>query len=203
MSAPVVWRPARLSFGAGSFGVTPVTAADLKAHARVDFADEDAAVEDYLAAAADMVERRTGRLLTERAVTLALPSFPARIDQEIELPGGRCASVSSVAYADSAGEALTLDAEDYYLDAARTPARLGLAGGSLWPVTRPWGLPVTISYVAGYVADAAPPLLLQAVRLLATEMFDQRRDAVVGASVSPAALAAERCMEPWLIREMF
>lgn len=203
MDAPVVWRPARLAFGQGSFGVSPILAADLKLHARIDAADEDAAVAQQLAAAADMVESRTGRLLTERAVTLRLPAFPARIDQEIDLPGGRCASVTSISYVDADAAAQTLAVEDWYLDAVSTPARIGLAGGALWPVTRPWGLPVTIAYVAGYAANACPPALLQAVRMLAAELHDQRREGVIGVSATAAPVGATALMAPYVIPRLF
>lgn len=203
MTAPVVWRPARQAFAQGSFGVAPITLADLKAHARIDAADEDAGVTSYLAAAAGRVERLTGRLLTERAVTLALPSFPPLAAQEIALPGGRCAAVASVAYVDAGDAALTLAAEDWWLDAVSAPARLGLAGGALWPVTRPWGLPVTIGYTAGYADGAQPPDLLAAVMVIATEMYEQRRAAVIGASVGRAMLDPAALIEPWKIVAMF
>lgn len=203
MSASALWRPRAQAFAQGAFGVAPITLSDLKAHTRIDAADEDTGVAAYLAAAADMVERHTGRLLTERAVTLGLPGFPDRADQVIELPGGRTASVTSVTYVDAGEDSLTLDAEDRWSDLASVPARLGLAGGAMWPVTRGWGLPVTISYVAGYAADSQPPALLQAVRMIAAELYEQRREGVVGASVAAAPVGAMDLMAPLVIWRMF
>lgn len=203
MTAPLLWRPARQAFGQGSLGVAPITSSDLKTHARIDFSDEDATVAACLAAAAGVVESHTGRLLTERAVTLALPAFPARADQVIELPGGRTASITSVSYIDAGDASLALEAGDRWLDAVSIPARLGLAGGGMWPVTRPWGLPVSIAYVAGYAAGAQPPELLQAVRMIAAELFEQRRDGVIGASVAAAPLGSHRLMRDFVVARMF
>lgn len=199
MTAPVAYRPARFSFAQGSFGVAPITAADLKAHVRIDGTDDDATTAIYIAAAADHVERVTGRLLTERAAVLSLATFPPMVNQEIVLLGGRCASLTSVEYADEAGAPQVL--ADVYADLVSTPARVGLAGLTTWPAVRAWGLPVTVSYVAGYTTP--PPSLLHAVRLLAAEMHERREDAIVGVSTTAAAVSADRLMGPYVIHGMF
>ena len=181
-----------------------MTTADAKLRLRVDHADEDALIADLVAAATEHVERVTQRLLAARECVLRLPGFPGD-GRDIELPGGRVASVTSVVWRDADGVSATLDAGRYEVQ-GHSPARLALTDADGWPTAGTVGLPVTVTYVAGWEAVSGdyganvPEALRTAVAMIAGEMFEQRREALVGVSQAAASVGAQALMGPWRIR---
>lgn len=154
-----------------------VTVDQLRAHTRIDSDSEDSLLESYLAAAVEMVEGETQRLLTRRAITLRLPALPDAFTP-LELPGGVVASITSVT---ADGEVIEPEAYDVVGD---SPAMLYPLAA--WPIVTGEGLPVTIIYQAGYAAEGTPPSLdyganvpadlRVAVMMIAAEMERQRTE---------------------------
>jgi uncharacterized phiE125 gp8 family phage protein len=176
-------------------------AAEAKAHARIDYSDDDDLLTAYLLAACGTIEAWTGRVIQSRTATLRLPRFPTHDDQAIELPGGNVSAVASVAYTDANGDAATLSSSLWTIEtSSRGPAALRLIYGETWPAVQERGLPVVITYTAGWAADAIPAALEHAVKLMVAEMHERREIAVIGASVSMAPFAVQALISAWRLR---
>ena len=161
-------------------GIVPIY--DLKEHLRVTDGHDDDIIRLYGISATAAVERWTQRLLTSRQVVLKLQCLPSG-REPIELPGGAVASVTSVVadlLAITGGVAL-----------GDSPAVLVPAAD--WPSVVGEGYPVTITYVAGFVA--VPMDLQHAVKMLVAEMYERRANAVEG-PINRAIVSAEYLMEP-------
>lgn len=161
-------------------GVVPLD--QMKEHLRVTGIDEDFLIGQYGQAATAAVERWTQRLLTSRQVVLKLQCLPSG-QEPIELPGGAVASVTSVV-----ANAVAITG---CVALGDSPAALVPAAD--WPAVTGEGYPVTITYVAGFVA--VPMDLQHAVKMLTAEMYERRANAVEG-PISRAIVSAEYLMEP-------
>jgi uncharacterized phiE125 gp8 family phage protein len=163
-----------------------VTMADMQAQVRGLDPVEATLMEGYILAAQSVVEKRTQRLLSRRAVTLRLPGLPFA-NCPVELPGGEVASITSVT-ADGAAVTGTTAFGD-------SPAVLLPADE--WPAVTGEGYPVTIIYQAGFAP--APADLKAAVMLLAADLFENRANSGPG-PMAEVPLSAQMLMEPWRIR---
>ena len=136
------------------------------------------------------MEAVTWRALIQQTWVLTLPAFPA----VIYLPKPPTASVTSIAYIDTAGASQTLSTDIYALDSRQEPARIVTKFGQVWPATRAQNEnAVTVTFVAGYGASASsvPEPLRHAVRLLAGMLYENREAVACGnVPLLPFALAA-------------
>jgi len=206
---PEPWRPTARRFQADP-PPGPVVERDalMKLASRIGAPDEDALLDVYIAAAVAHVERATGRLLAARTAWLMLPDFPPGCGQAIELPGGLVQSITAVTYVDDGGAVQTIAPEEYALEASDgAPALLRPTYGVIWPVTRPWALPVTVSYVAGWPAQGipedfgalVPAPLRTAVLMLAAELYERREIAIVGTIISRVPVGVDMLVAPWRV----
>lgn len=159
-------------------GVVPLD--HLKDHLRVTDNTEDFLIGQYGYAATLAVERWTQRLLTSRQVVLKLQCLPSG-QEPIELPGGAVSSITSVV-----ADGVTITGG----------VALGISPAVLvpvadWPAVVGEGYPVTITYVAGFVA--VPMDLQHAVKMLTAEMYERRANAVEG-PINRAIVDAEYLM---------
>jgi hypothetical protein len=93
----------------------------------------------------------------------------------IRTPRPPLISVSSISYVDTAGATQTADPSTYLVDTASLLGRVFPAYGSYWPVTRPQGGAVTMTYVAGYGAAAAvPDDIVTALKIAVAYLFENR-----------------------------
>jgi uncharacterized phiE125 gp8 family phage protein len=162
--------------------VTPPTAeavslAEAKAHLRVDFdnGDDDALITAMISAATDALHY-LNRTIAPSTLALDLDVFA----DEIALPRPPLISVGSITYKDATNTAQTLSSSVY--ESVIDSEGLGfvrLAYGQSWPETRSGGLPITITYQAGYSATPAP---IKAAILLRLGRLYELRDA---ASLAP------------------
>lgn len=153
-------------------GTDPVSVDDFKAHARIDYSEEDLLLAGYLKAARDMVERDSQRALFTQTWTLKLDAFPCDV---IELRVCPVQSVTSIVYTDTAGASQTWSASNYVVDVQSEPATITLANGQTWPSTLDQANVVTVTFTAGYAtASAVPPLACQLIRLLAAHWYRNR-----------------------------
>lgn len=164
--------------------ITPVTApvvalALLQVQCKVDVSagvsEQDARIEQALAAAREFAEHYTQRSIGAQVIELALDSFP---DAGIELPLG-AASITSIKYTDAALVEQTIASNLYTLD-----------DYSL----KHWAMPVDVWPTTGAVANAVkvryttpaalPAAVTQALLLLTAHYFENQQAVIVGSSMS-------------------
>lgn len=169
--------------------VEPVSVAEFKAHARIDGNEEDDVIAAYLASARQHCEAYLNRNLTGGANTLRL-SMDSFYDERythcgtIYLPNPPLVSSTSVSvtYASSAGSTGTaVGSSVYTVDTDSEPARLAPAYGETWPSPIRQLNAVTVTYSAGYsTASAVPQGVRTAIKMLASNWFENREAAVEG-----------------------
>lgn len=149
-----------------------LTAADLNLHARIDSADEDPLLEEYIAAATELVEADASLYLRPASLSLHLDEWPDCGPVRIE----RCpvTAVTAVNYIDPDGAAQVWDDAEYDVDLVSRPARIEPAFGFYWPVPRSSQRAIEIEFTCGYADGACPQLALQMIRLLVGHWFENR-----------------------------
>lgn len=142
----------------------PVSLDLAKQHLRIDHDDEDDLIRAWISAARELCEAHTGRRLVTQTLRLTLPAWPC--DSVIRLPVEPVASVTSVVYADAAGDAVTLESGDYQEWLDHSPPIVAPLAGEVWPVVEYGNLkPITVTFVAGTATTAVPAALKAAVLL--------------------------------------
>lgn len=162
---------------------------ELKAACRADdFSDDDALIAAFGRAAAARIERLTGRLLTERTVTMRMAGLPCG-RTPVRLRGGRVADVTSITVngVSVTGFEVVGDAPAHLIPAADWPAAIGQ------------GYPVEIVYTAGFFV--APSDLAHAVKMLTVDLYDHRSsgssDQSNAAPATVMALIEPHRILPW------
>lgn len=158
-----------------------VSLSEALAHLRVDGADDNALINSLISASTDALSY-LNRTILPSTLALDLDAF----EDEIALPRPPLVAVSSILYKDAGNVAQTL-ASDVY-DVVTDSAGLGfvrLAYGKNWPDVRDGGLPITITFTAGY---SAVPQAIKAAILLRVGRLYEMRDA---ASLTPRLRAEE------------
>lgn len=132
----------------------PVTAADIKAAARIDDAVFDAQLTGLLIPAIRQeAEHRLGRRLITQTVELVMDAFESGEHIDLTLPDAQ--SIASIKYLDAAGAEQTLSGTVYQLDADSTPSRALLKPSQDWPVTQDVPNAVRVRFTVGYGATAS------------------------------------------------
>ncbi|HXG56680.1 MAG TPA: phage head-tail connector protein [Vicinamibacterales bacterium] len=140
----------------------PFSLAEAKAQSRIDLAEEDALLEDYLKAATRRVETDTGMALLTQTVDLTFDGLPQGWGV-LDLPIGPVQSITSVTYIDTSAVSQTMASGDRLLSGSR----IGLIDTASWPTDIRGFAPVTVRVVAGYTTAALIPAdLRMAVRLV-------------------------------------
>lgn len=149
----------------------PLTAAEIRLHSRIDAADEDSLLEDYVAAAAEAVAAHIGRPVGVTQYRLSLDCFPCG---DLLLPRPPAVSVDALDYTDSAGAAQSLDAaSDVQVDLESEPARIRPLVDADWPETQTDAVSaVQVTFTAGRAVVS--PAVLQAIRLLVGTWYEHR-----------------------------
>lgn len=182
-----------------------VTAAETKAHLRIDHAADDDYVTNFvIPAARRFAETLTHRSFITQTWILRLTGFGG--GGPIVLPRPPLVSVTSVAYTDSAGASQTWAASStgYVLEQPSGEhamhATIRPAYGETYPSTRTIVDSVVITYVAGYGAASAVPVgIKHGVLMLCEDLYRQRSSAVEGRVVTQkAAIAAEALLSPFI-----
>lgn len=160
-----------------------VSAADARAHLRVDDDAEDALIEAFSDAAQahiDGPDGWLGRSLGKQTLELRRCGFPTWI----ELPFGPVRSVASVRYIDPDGIEQTLDPSAYVVQGDI----IACAHGVTWPGLRSERENIRIRYDAGYPdtegaepKPTVPAPIVAAIKLMIGDLFENR------ASVAPGA----------------
>lgn len=151
----------------------PVTASEVKLHAKIDTSADDALITILIAAARQQAELELGRKIITQTLDTYFDAFP----EEIRLMPIQ--SVTSITYADGNGDTQTLSASAYQVDAVGHHARITPAYGYTWPSTRSDQLnAVKVRYVAGYGLQAAVPACIKNWLLIRVAQAYEQRQAV-------------------------
>jgi uncharacterized phiE125 gp8 family phage protein len=178
---------------------TIVSTADLKTHLRITFTDDD----DYIAmlegAAVRMVEEYTNTYLA----TTSLIQYGTRFsDLKILYKSPVSNTVEhlpTVSYY-SGGAWNTLATSEYEFVPLIKPARLYPSDDSSLPSTDDVFQAWKISYTAGYTS--VPDPLIQAIKIIVADMYENRQSVIVGKIVSTIPKTAEYLMNPYKIQTL-
>lgn len=127
----------------------PVSLDELKAHAVIDFDDDDAHLPRLIRAARGLFESETGLVLVEQEWLIAFEGFT----HYMTLPIVPLRSVEAVRYFDVDGVKQTLDPATYQVEATGLMPQLSPARNTTWPSVDCYKrMPVEVTVKAGYVA---------------------------------------------------
>lgn len=203
-SGQAIFRPNRWNVSKTDSAEEPVGLEEMKAHARIDDADNDATISGMIAAARRWIEAFTHRALITQTYVYKIDAFPGPTTTVIALPGGNTQSVTSIAYLDTDGNSQTWAASKYITDLVSEPALIGLAYDEDWPSIREWDLPITITYPAGYGDDPGdvPEELRTAIKILAAELYENREASIIGAPISSVPWGAQMLADRYRIHRV-
>lgn len=176
----------------------PVSVGDVLTHSRIDSHDDDTYLAGLIIKATRAIERELDRQFITATWKLYLDEFPG----EILLRKLPVASVTSVAYVDTAGSAQTLAATEYQTDytAPDSPGRIRPAYGKTWPSTRADTYnAVTVTFTAGYgAASAVPQTIKHAICMMVGHWYENRELEASGEGLSAESRALSYAMA-WLL----
>lgn len=176
-----------------------LTLADVKAHLRLDGAEEDALLQSLIRVAREHLERTTGLCLMTQGWRLALDSVPE--DGVILIAKGPVQSIESMVLYDADGEAAPQPLTGSVLDGAARPARLLLN-------VRTLGMRalngIEIEFVAGFGESGAdvPDTLRRAMLMHVAQMFTFRGAVAVDDQPADIPSGYERLIAPFLMRRL-
>lgn len=131
----------------------PVTAAEVKAAAKIDGTEFDTQITIAIAALRALAEQKLGRRLITQTCEIVLDAFPAA---EIDLQLPDVQAISSVKYLEAtAGTETTLASDQYSLDGDSTPCWLLPAYDTDWPDTYDTVNAVRVRFTVGYGSSAS------------------------------------------------
>lgn len=153
----------------------PVSLADMKLFARIDFPDDDPLWPGFITSARERCEIIAQRRFILRTMRLLMDFFPGYVDFKlagqkvsspfvsgsnavlvgiryaIALPYPRVRAIQQFSFQDANGQPQQmLAATDYIQDLASQPARLMPLFGNMWPVARVVANAVQVDYITGY-----------------------------------------------------
>jgi uncharacterized phiE125 gp8 family phage protein len=177
----------------------PVTLGLAKQWLRVSADDQDAIIAALITAARQKVEDDTGYALFTSTYTYAIDQAPA--GGIITVPIAPLASVTSITSYSTADVSAVVAASVYRVDIQSVPGRIVLKDGQAWPTgLRPQSGLVVVC-VAGHATIAAiPEPLVQAMRLLISQWYEQRESVIVGTTASEVPLAYDALIAPYRLR---
>ncbi len=173
----------------------PVSVADFKAHQRIDGEAEDPQCSAFVKGAAEFYQTATSRQLVSATYRLSLPCWWDS-DGYVSLMPAPVASITSIQYYDGDGVQQTWSSSNYYVDTGSEPGRVYLAAGASFPNHQTREDAIWINYVAGYgAASAVPSIDKAAIKLLASNWYENREATIVGTIVSDLPFALKAIIE--------
>jgi uncharacterized phiE125 gp8 family phage protein len=168
---------------------TPVTLAEVKAHLRVETADEDDYLSDLMATAIAHVEQATGRALITQTWRLYFDAWPPETGNDllVELSVSPVRAIDEIRVYDSEGTPETLTSDNWTLDAVSEPARL-LLSDAVSPEQELNGIEIDVEAGFGDTGADVPDTLRRAILVLCAHWHELRgsaSDASIEASEPP------------------
>jgi uncharacterized phiE125 gp8 family phage protein len=152
----------------------------------------------YLYSAVEHAEAIMRRKLLTQTWDYWIDAFPET--DYIDLPFGNLQSVTHVSYVDSSGDVTYLAAgTDYDVNTAGDGVgQIVLPYGASWPSFTPYpSHPVRIRFVCGWAsADAIPPDIANAVKMIAADLYENRGERITGTIVTENKMA-EMLLAKW------
>ncbi len=165
----------------------PVSLDFAKKHSRVLNNAENDLVQEYLGTAREFIETVTDLQFMTATWVLTLRGFPGSVPgiipgpawpgAQVIFPHPPLQSVVQVQYVDTDGNTQVLSPALYQVMTSSLLGRMWPARLQVWPITDPQTLnAVIITYKAGYGdASKVPKRAKQAIRVLATHMYENRQ----------------------------
>lgn len=177
----------------------PLTLAEVKAHLRIDGAEEDALLASLIRAAREHLERETGLCLILQRWRLYLDHWPK--DGVIRLAKCPVQAIQNVTVYDGEGAALDVSLEDHLLDGEGRPARLWLKNPPS-PGRAVNGIEIDFSAGFGEAGTDVPDTLKRAVSIHVGHMFAFR--GAISPEDQPAGIpdGYERLIAPFRLRRL-
>lgn len=201
--------------------VEPVTLIQAKAHLRITWTEDDAYVTTLIAAARRYCEAAAKRTFVNTVYAMVDDAFPFSVNPinrqvrefygqfsspqgavfpgvmamnagVIQFPRAPLVSVQSVNYIDASGNPQTWASSNYTL-VTGSPGRMQPVFGQIWPVTLPVIGSVSITFTAGYSADASlvRETDQQAVLLMLGHLWENREAVTLDGTPCPVPLTLD------------
>ena len=177
----------------------PLTLVEVKAHLRLDGAEEDTLLNGLVTAAREHLERQTGLCLMTQTLRLYLDEWPQ--GGVIQIARGPVQAIVNVMVHEADGTPVQVSLQDHLLDGAGRPARLWLrdppAPGRLLN-----GIEIDFTAGFGTAATDVPDTLKRAMLTHVALMFTYR--GAVALADQPAAIPAgyDRLVAPYCRRRL-
>lgn len=189
----------------------PVTLAELKGHARIDVADEDALLTSLITTARGYVEESTGRALLTQTWSLTLDDWPRSAPlhdwwdgvrdgaltsvlaaERVPIPKAPFLAVSTVELLDEDGTPTAVPAGVWYSAPKSGQGELVRRRGQVWPVPLRDAGGIRIRFTAGYgtLPAQVPFAIRQAILLLGAHWYETREPALDRGTSVPFTIAA-------------
>lgn len=161
--------------------------ADARAHLNLgaDEIETDALIADLREQAIDLVERHSGHALQARQFQWTVDRFAAAMRPPVR----PLRSVQSIAYSDPSGADAVLAAPSLRVAGDYLSPAVGLS----WPAARYLRGGISVTLTAGFLTAAdVPPMLIAAVKLALTAMFEDRASPDLEAAKRAAGMFRRR-----------
>ena len=177
-----------------------LTLDEAKASARVDGADDDALISGMIDEATEYLDGYSGvlgRALITQTWAESHRDFPN--GRRLDIGLAPVQSISSITYYDVDGVSQTLSASDYRPQADGYGAYAELVDTATWPSVADRADAVTVTYVAGYGANAGdvPAPIRTAARLLVGHFYDNRESIIIGTIASMLPMGVAEVLAPY------
>lgn len=176
----------------------PVTLAELRAHCRVDSADEDQLLSALITAARQYCEEHTGLALVATTYTATFDAFPTG-SESIYLPRGPSVddAAQSVSYVDPAGATQVIAPGQLNWRHDVDPGEVWPL--DVWPTTKTQKAAVSVSF---RTAGTPRQLAKQAVLLIAAAWFENREE-ISAVKPTEIPIGARRILDLLLQNEIW
>ena len=150
----------------------PLSLAEAKQFLRVEHGDDDELIAALTSAARNAVELATRRVLVTQSWRIVLDRWPA--SARIVSPVNPLRTLDAARVLGEDGAPTALDPEDFTLDTASAPGVLAFARADVSePGSALAGIELDVTAGYGIAADVPAPLV-QAIRLLLAQSYEQR-----------------------------
>lgn len=180
--------------------VEPISLAEAKDHLRLEHALDDDYVVALVKAARQYTEQATNHAIITQTWEATFNGFP--YEDNITIPFGPLIRVASITYRDVANTIQTLSPTTLYevdLGSHSKRGRVILRDRTVWPPTYGRWNDLIVTFVAGF-GDAptdVPEPLRQAMKLLVSQMYENRTPEITGTIVTKVSFAYDSLIAPY------